>query len=85
MDDDSTILIDDADEAIVGYFYRCSRPIVAVYDYDKLVAVFVKSGMTDDEAREHIEVNVIGGWLGEGTPAVLVYGNADDIQQAVEG
>jgi hypothetical protein len=42
-----------------------------VYDYELLVLAFEKQGMTDDEAREWISVNIEGAWVGEGTPAVL--------------
>jgi hypothetical protein len=42
-----------------------------VYEYRRLVRVFVEEGMTEDEAVEWMEVNTLGGWLGETTPIVL--------------
>jgi hypothetical protein len=81
---DPTLFIDDAEQALVGYIRRCGQPLVAVYDYEKLVAVYQASGMTEEEATEWIEVNVIGAWLGTGTPSVLVRGTVADIKDELE-
>jgi len=59
------------DAAIVGIGHRCGQPDLVVYDYDKLVAVFVKEGMTEDEATEWMDYNVVGAWHGPQTPIIL--------------
>ena len=66
-----TLCIEGCDSARAGVFTRCGQPPVIVYDYELLVLAFEKRGMTDDEAREWISVNIEGAWVGEGTPAVL--------------
>ena len=36
-----------------------------------MVDVFVKQGMSYEEAVEWVEFNVIGGWLGDNTPMFI--------------
>ena len=60
------------DEAIVGLGHRCGCDTVVVYDYDKLVDVFVQQGMKEDESVEWIDFNILGAWIGEDTPIVLM-------------
>ena len=44
-----------------------------MYDYDLCVAILQeREGWTDDEAIEWMDYNVVGSWLGEGTPGFLV-------------
>lgn len=63
---------DGFDEAFVGIGRRCSRPDVAVYDVSKMVQILVKRhGMSEEDAREHLEFNTIGAWVGEETPIYL--------------
>ena len=60
------------DEAIVGVVDRCGFQAVAVYDYDKLVDVTMKTGPSDyEEAVEYVEHNIAGCFVGEGTPMIL--------------
>ena len=67
------LVADGLDEALVGL--TCYQPgrstVCAVYDYERCVAVFRQQGMTDDEAREWMDVNVVGAWVGDGTPVFL--------------
>jgi hypothetical protein len=67
----SVLQIDGCKAALIGYFQRPGQQPLLVYDYIKLVACFVKQGMTEDEANEWVTVNVESAWMGEGTPAIL--------------
>lgn len=71
---------DGYDEAIIGpaYIWRDQTTVgVLVYDAEKIRDILMKrDGMEADEAREFIEVNIEGGYLGIETP-VLVW--PDDI------
>jgi len=69
---DGVMIIDGANSALVGVGQRCGQPPIAIYSYDALVAHFVADGMDEGEAMEWIEYNIVGAWLGEGTPIVLV-------------
>ena len=68
---DGAVVFDGCDEAIVGYATRINLDPVVVYSYNLLIEVFVKQGMTEDEAVEWIDYNVAGAWVGERTPLIL--------------
>ena len=59
------------DPAIVGVVKRFHSTFL-LYDLDAVVALLVAEGMSEEEAIEHFEFNIIGGWVGEGTPGFLV-------------
>jgi len=68
--EDPTLLADGFEDAFIGYFWRCGKPVVACYDYEKCVRILIKRDkMTDEGAREFLEYNTVGAWVGEGTPA----------------
>lgn len=52
-------------------------PLVAVYDYDLLVDAFLthgagpEAGCTHEEAQEFVDFNMVGAWLGSGTPIIV--------------
>jgi hypothetical protein len=52
-------------------------PLVAVYDYDLLVDAFLthgagpEAGCSYEEAREFVDFNMVGAWLGSGTPIIV--------------
>jgi len=72
---DGVMIIEGANSALMGVGQRCGQPDIAIYSYDALVAHFMRDGMDEGEAMEWIEHNIVGAWLGEGTPIVLVKGD----------
>lgn len=73
------IKYDGYDEAIIGpaMIWRQKRQVnVLVYDAEKIREILMRDGMDAEEAREFIEFNIEGGYLGIHTP-VLVW--PDDI------
>ena len=64
------ILYDGLEDAFIGVAYRFSDPPVAVYQYSKVLEVLGED-MEPEEALEHFEFNVIGGWVGDRTPIFL--------------
>ena len=61
-------IADGLDEAFVG-IGRQANNMVAVYDEDKCVELFMKrDGMEADEARDHFEFNVANAYVGKDTP-----------------
>ena len=58
----SAIRFDGLDEAILG---SCHRGFL-VYDYDTMVSIFEGMGMSEEEAVEWIDFNVIDTMAGEG-------------------
>jgi hypothetical protein len=65
------------DEAILGpaFIWRDRQQVqVLVYDGEKIREILMRDGIDADEAREFIEFNIEGGYLGVTTP-VLVWPN----------
>jgi|TARA_R100001530_G_scaffold81245_1_gene56681 hypothetical protein len=69
--DEEIAFWEGCDEALVGVGERCGCPPVAVYDDEKLLECFMQQGMGYDEAREWIDFNLSGAWVGKRTPIIL--------------
>ena len=62
---------DGYDEAIIGqaYVWRNNGQFnVFVYDAEKIRSILMDRGMESDEAREFIEFNIEGAYVGDYTP-----------------
>lgn len=71
--DESALLMDGFDEALIGFSQRINEPLLAVYSWEKMMEVCTKrDGMSDDEADEYISFNCIGAWVGERTPIIVM-------------
>ena len=59
------------DEAILGI--TCVRGTnVVAYDYEKCVDILKEQDeLTEEEAIEHMEFNVVGSYVGERTPVLI--------------
>jgi hypothetical protein len=69
MMDDGLLVADGFSEAFLGRGRRCGQPDIAVYDVAKMVQILVeRDGMSEEDAREHLEFNTIGSWVGPTTP-----------------
>ena len=67
--EEELLLADGFDAALIGTGERCGQPTIAVYDREKCIEVLEKrDGMTQEEANEFFEFNVVGAWVGEQTP-----------------
>jgi hypothetical protein len=78
------IKYDGYDEAIIGpaHIWRDQTTVgVLVYDAEKIREILMRDGMDAEEAREFIEFNIEGGYLGIETP-VLVW--PDDLWEEEE-
>jgi len=68
------IKYDGYDEAIIGpaSIWRDSTTVsVLVYDAEKIREILMRDGMDAEEAREFIEFNIEGGYLGAQTPVLV--------------
>jgi hypothetical protein len=62
---------DGFDQAIVGVARQFNKLFV-VYDTDKVLDILERrDGLSADDAAEFFEVNIVGAWVGDGTPAFL--------------
>ena len=66
-------LADGFEDAFVGTTISAfGRKQVAVYDYDKCLLILMHDNhMTEDDAIEYFDYNVIGSWVGEDTPIYI--------------
>jgi hypothetical protein len=63
------------ENAIIGSVERYGMNPLILLDRDKCIEILIeRDGMDHDEAKEFFEFNIIGAWMGEGTPcfAILV-------------
>jgi|WetSurMetagenome_2_1015567.scaffolds.fasta_scaffold190288_3 hypothetical protein len=59
----------DLKEAIIGKVERFGLPSLILLDRDKCIEIFMtRDGMSLEDAEEFFEFNVIGSWVGDGTP-----------------
>jgi hypothetical protein len=70
--DEDALIYDGLDAAVIGMGHRCGQPPTVVYDHERIVRVLVERDLvTEEEAVEWIDHNIIGGWIGERTPIVM--------------
>lgn len=56
------------DQAIIGVASRIGHEDILAYDKDQIMMLLIKDGMTEEDAMDHFYYNIIGSWVGEGTP-----------------
>jgi hypothetical protein len=66
------LLADGFEAAFCGICRRFGMEPVAAYDLDHCLLILrTRDGMSEEEAVEFFEFNVIGAWMGDGTPVFL--------------
>ena len=66
-------MFEELEAAKIGVMRRAGQDNIVVYDYEKCVQILRnKEALTEDEAVEWMEYNVVPCWHGEGTPGFLV-------------
>jgi hypothetical protein len=69
------LVADGFDDAIIG-MARQFNQVLVVYDEDKCLSILMeRDGMTEEEAEEFFEFNVVGAYVGEGTPVYVRVGS----------
>ena len=63
------LFCDGYDEAIIG-LGRCFNQFKVVYDKLKVIDILKKS-MTQEQAEEFFEFNIVGAYVGEATPIFI--------------
>ena len=59
------------DSCIVGTIQRAGGEECICYDVDKVIAKLVEGGMSDEEAWEYFDFNIVDAYVGKHTPAFL--------------
>lgn len=80
------LFADGFDEALLGWTSRHDLPdFVVVYSYDKCVRILIeRDGMTADEAREYLEFNTVGAWVGKSTPLFVRAASKDRLNELAD-
>lgn len=75
---------DGFNDAIMGIVQRCGQDDVVLYDTDKVIEGLMNGdGMSYEEAVEYFEFNILGAWMGEGTPAFFSKASFDDLKEVL--
>jgi hypothetical protein len=70
--DTDFVFYDDIDDALIGVVTRFGQEPIICYDYYRCLAIYQeRDGISYEEAVEHFEFNVIGGYVGPNTPCFL--------------
>jgi|TARA_R110000787_G_C13198871_1_gene423809 hypothetical protein len=73
MNDDKPLLADGFDSAVLGLSRGTLGADIAVYSIDRCIDILVKrDGMSEDEAIEYMNFNVLDAYMGPMTP-MFVY------------
>lgn len=70
-DQDRMMWLDGLDECVVGVLERFGMEDVLVYDRALVIEALMGQGMDREGAEEWYGFNVLGAWVGEGTPGFL--------------
>jgi hypothetical protein len=65
---------EEYDEAIAGIacvWQKNRRVDTLIYSGEKLMEILVKQGATEEEALEHISINMEGSYVGLSTPIIM--------------
>lgn len=74
---------DGFDDAVIGIVRQFNQTIVT-YDQDKCIDILIKRDkMTHEEATEFFEFNVVGAYVGKGTPAFFEAGSLNDFKEHI--
>ena len=69
MNDDKPLLADGFDSAVLGLSRGTLGADIAVYSIDRCIDILVKrDGMSEDEAIEYMNFNVLDAYMGPMTP-----------------
>ena len=66
------LICEGFDGAIIGMAERVNLGPVVAYDVDIIINILMeRDGMTDLEAIEYYNFNIVGAWMGEFTPVFI--------------
>ena len=76
IDDDDTLTFlegPEFDTAIIGICHRSGQPDVLAYDEEKIINLFIKDGMSEEDAIDFYEYNTVRGipYMGKSVPVII--------------
>jgi hypothetical protein len=64
------VTADGLDDALVGVGQQFNK-FLAIYSRSKCIEIFMRDGLSQEEAEEYFETNVVGAYVGEHTPVFI--------------
>jgi len=61
---------DGFDDCVMGVIHSFSGESILAYDYHKIIKKLMKD-MSEEEAIEHFNVNIVGAYMGKNTPIYI--------------
>ena len=78
------LLASGLEGAFLGIGRRCGQPDLAIYSIPKAIRILaIRDGMTDEAAREYLEFNSIGAWMGPSTPVWVEVMSLDQLHHLI--
>lgn len=71
------LLADGLETALIGYTANHHHNTVAVYSVSKCLAILMKNGATQVEAREWLDFNTLDAYVGDNGPIFVEDANDD--------
>ena len=80
------LTVDGFDEAFIGYAERFGQTPyrLAVYDTNKIISILMSQNMSKEDAWEYFTYNIIGAWVGEGTPIFMTPCNLEELKEQLD-
>lgn len=70
LEDSEALTADGFEDALIGYMERAGQSPVALYSREMCIQILMnRDGMSLDGANEYFDFNVVGAYVGDGTPA----------------
>ena len=69
---EEAMTLDGFDGCDIGLCVRFGQPPIVIYSRRQCIERLMEDNMTEEDAEEFFEYNVIGAWVGEGTPAFFI-------------
>lgn len=70
--DEPMLTLDGFDGCDMGLCVRYGQQPIIIYSKKKCIIRLMQDGMSHEEACEYFDFNVIGAWMGDGTPAFFM-------------
>lgn len=68
---EGAIILDDLDDAIIGIVETMGSGPRILYSQEKILEILMKDGMSEEEAIEFYDFNILNLWVSEQNPVFL--------------
>ena len=83
-DFEDTLFIDEFDAAFVGFGWQFNTGPISVYNQDLVMEILMEDGTSEEDALDHFNFNIIGGYVGERTPIFLTHVKDGSVQDFIK-